>query len=142
MSISGAGSVLLPECWDLGARDESGPTGPGLMAPSLIGEKWPEPARAAPDGLCRRPRGAEGSELVLLDESCDSSAFGGVIIDLTGVRGVTTGSSGSVRFLLFYCSRARGVACVKAKEGLQTQKTLSKPGLRWVATKGPPEPRF
>ena len=60
-------------------------------------------------------------------------------VDLPGGREVTTGSSGSVRFLLFYCSRARGVACVKAKEGLQTQKTLSKPGLRWVATKCPPE---
>ena len=74
--IRGAGSVLFCERWVPGARDESGPTDPGLVAPSIIGEKGPEGARAAPDGPCRRPRGAGGSEPVLLDESCDSSAVG------------------------------------------------------------------
>ena len=39
VSIWGAGSVLLRDCWAPGARDESGSTGPGLVAPSLIGEK-------------------------------------------------------------------------------------------------------
>ena len=53
---------------------------PGLVAPSLIGEKWPQGALAAPDGLCRRSRGAGGSEPVLLDESYDSSAFSGICI--------------------------------------------------------------
>ena len=40
--VLGAGSVLFLEHWDPDARDESGPTSPGLVAPSLIGEKWPE----------------------------------------------------------------------------------------------------
>ena len=82
MSICGAGSLLLRERWAPGTRDESGPTGPGLVAPSFIGEKYPEGARAAADGLCRRPRGAGGSDPVVLDESCDSSAFGGITLRL------------------------------------------------------------
>ena len=80
MSIWGTDSVLFRERWAPGVRDESGPTDPGLVAPSLIGEKWPEGARAAPDGHCRRPRMTGGSKPVLLDESCDSSAFGGIIL--------------------------------------------------------------
>ena len=52
VSIWGAGSVLLRERWAPGARDEFDPTDPGLVSPSLIGEKWPEGACAAPDGLC------------------------------------------------------------------------------------------
>ena len=76
----GAGSVLLRERLAPGARGESDPTDPGLVSPSLMSEKWPEGARAAPDGLCRRPRGAGDSEPVLLDESCDSSALGGIIL--------------------------------------------------------------
>ena len=82
VSIWGAGSVLLRERWAPGARDEFDPTDPGLVSPSLIGEKWPEGARAAPDGLCQRSRGAGGSEPVLLDESCDSSAFSGITVRL------------------------------------------------------------
>ena len=39
VSIWGAGSVLLQELWAPGARDESGPTDPGLVPPSLIGDK-------------------------------------------------------------------------------------------------------
>ena len=53
LSIWKDGSVLLRERWAPGARDESGPTDPGLVSPSLIGEKWQEGARAAPDGLGR-----------------------------------------------------------------------------------------
>ena len=82
VSIWGAGSVLLRERWALGARHESGPTDPGLVSSSLIGEKRREGARAAPDGLCRRPRGAGGSKPVLLEESCDWSAFGGIKLRL------------------------------------------------------------
>ena len=82
VSIWGAGSVLLRERWAPGAREQTGPTDPGLVAPSLIGEKWPEVTRAAPDGLCRRPRRTGGSEPVLLDESCDSSAFAGIKLRL------------------------------------------------------------
>ena len=82
MGIWGGGSVLLRDGWAPGARDESSPTDPGLVSVTLIGEKWPERARAAPDGLCRRPRRAEGSEPVLLDEGCDSSVFGGIILRL------------------------------------------------------------
>ena len=58
-------------------------------------------------------------------------------MDLTGGRGVTTGASGSVQDSLVsltpkeHC--ARGIACVKAKEGLQTRQTPSKAGVRWVA---------
>ena len=50
------------------------------MAPSLIGKTWPEGALAAPNGLYRRPRGAGGSEPVLLDDSCYYSASSGIII--------------------------------------------------------------
>ena len=78
LSIWKDGSVLLRERWAPGARDESGLTDPGLVSPSLTGEKYPEGARAASDGLCQTPKGAGGSESVLLDESCDSSAFGGI----------------------------------------------------------------
>ena len=81
VSIWGAGSVLLRERWAPGARDEYRPTDPGLVSPSLTGEKRPEGACAPRDGLCRRPRGAGGSEPVLLDGSCGSSAFGGIILD-------------------------------------------------------------
>ena len=82
MIIRGAGSALFREHWAPGARDESGPTDPGMVTPSLIREKWPEGTLAAPDGLFRGPRGARGSKPVLLDESCDSSAFGGIIVRL------------------------------------------------------------
>ena len=82
MSIWGGGSVLLRERWAPGVRDESDPTDPGLVSPSLTGEKWPEDARASPDGFCQRPGGAGGSESVLLEESCDSCAFGGIILRL------------------------------------------------------------
>ena len=82
VSIWGAGSVLLRERWAPGARDESGPTDPGLVSPSLIGEKWQEGARAAPDGLCQRPKREGGSEPVLIDEGCDSSALGGILLRL------------------------------------------------------------
>ena len=82
MSIWGTDSVLFRERWAPGVRDESGPTDPGLVAPSLIGEKGPEGARAAPNGLIHRPRGAGGSEPVLLDKRFDSSAFGGIILRL------------------------------------------------------------
>ena len=78
VSIWGAGSVLRRDRWALGARDESGPTDPGLVSPSLMGEKWPNGARAAPDGFCQDLYGEEGSEPVLVDESPDSSAFGGI----------------------------------------------------------------
>ena len=47
MIIWGAGSVLFRERWGPGGRDESGRTDPGLVTASLIGEKWPECARAA-----------------------------------------------------------------------------------------------
>ena len=57
VSIWRVGSVLLRDHWVLGAQDESGPAYPGLVSPSHICEKWSEGARAAPDGLCQRPRG-------------------------------------------------------------------------------------
>ena len=36
------GSVLFREHWTPGARDEHGPTDPGLVALSLVGEIWPQ----------------------------------------------------------------------------------------------------
>ena len=78
------GSVLFRERWALGARDEFGPMDSGLVIPSLLSIKWPEGARAAPDGICCRPRGAGGSESVLLDETCDSSAVSEIIVWLIG----------------------------------------------------------
>ena len=82
MSIWGTDSVLFRERWAPGARDESGPTDSGLVSPSRIGEKWSEGARAAPDGLCQRPKGVGSSEPVLLDDICDSSPFGGITLRL------------------------------------------------------------
>ena len=74
--------MLRRERFSPGARNESGLTDPGLVSPSLRVEKWPESARVAPDGLCRKPRGEGGSEPVLLDKSCGSSAIGGIILRL------------------------------------------------------------
>lgn len=54
---------------------------PDLVSPSLVDEKWPEDALAAPTGL--RPRGAGGAEPLLLDGRCDSSAFVGYAVPLS-----------------------------------------------------------
>ena len=96
--------------------------------------------RKSQEAALTAPEGAGGSKLLLLDERCDSSVELRNSVQLIGLEAVASPRAHRAVSVLLPAPQvatlldARGLACVKTEQGLQTLKASSCAGLGWVAT--------